>query len=549
MLPDEFISTVAKEKAEKRQRQLQELQELKHDDGTPEGPLDPLVRSLMIYTNQDDLMRRISNLYARLDLDESGAIDLDELNEGLKKIPATEKLILSQDDFNIVTNNRTLLNGEGELTPAAFEVMMLTQVKSFSQRKLVSAMARDHDEDTDDLVFALKSIMSTLDHVDGTITTTHGIHAHKPYLKSRKEILNKLFKSSQITMFNRWKEAYYKSIEDEDSGSREDGAAERGLAALGGRPSGTAASVQASSAGGAGAAGWSSSEGSALPSMEVGANLAQQDHLLLQVLDAERRREREEKKRYSAIDARQAKLEKELQALRSGQEATIADLGAKLDVITKVLLRGNDSGSSIEKILEASAAPKNSGTLYGKQDSVAYCPADASQAQAEAHIKCSAHLQQRLASPRQVADSRCVSGARETAEHPIDRSGTRTHWSPSGNPDKPGCATQPLSISLWQGQSLDSTPSEPRSPVEAGEEDGPRVFSDAIDSFKRVASAQSTGAANSLEKRVAQAADSLERQVFFARNPSTTRREIQSNATTLDSERLYSVKSSPAVRD
>jgi len=40
----------------------------------PEGPLDPLVRGLLSYTNQDDLMRRISDLYQRLDLDESGAI-------------------------------------------------------------------------------------------------------------------------------------------------------------------------------------------------------------------------------------------------------------------------------------------------------------------------------------------------------------------------------------------------------------------------------------------------------------------------------------------
>ena len=32
----------------------------------PEGPLDPLVRGLLSYTNQDDLMRRISDLYQRL---------------------------------------------------------------------------------------------------------------------------------------------------------------------------------------------------------------------------------------------------------------------------------------------------------------------------------------------------------------------------------------------------------------------------------------------------------------------------------------------------
>ena len=198
VLLDEFITTVANEKAEKRRRRLQELKEAERQIGVPQGPLDPLVRGLMVYTNQDDLMRRISSLYARLDIDESGAISLEELNQGLKKIPATQNLVLSQDDFNIVTNNRTLLNDEGELTPAAFEVMLLTQVKSFSLRKLVSAMARDHDENTDDLVFALKSIMSTLDHVDSSVSIANVDLRHKPYLKSRKEVLNRIFKSCQV---------------------------------------------------------------------------------------------------------------------------------------------------------------------------------------------------------------------------------------------------------------------------------------------------------------------------------------------------------------
>ena len=40
----------------------------------------------------------------------------------------TQAVILSEDDWNLVTNGRTLLNDEGEITPAAFEVMMLHQV-------------------------------------------------------------------------------------------------------------------------------------------------------------------------------------------------------------------------------------------------------------------------------------------------------------------------------------------------------------------------------------------------------------------------------------
>ena len=64
-----------------------------------DGPLDALVRGLISFTNQDDLLTRISHLYMRLDLDESGALDLEELNAGLKKFQtASAKFVrLSQD--------------------------------------------------------------------------------------------------------------------------------------------------------------------------------------------------------------------------------------------------------------------------------------------------------------------------------------------------------------------------------------------------------------------------------------------------------------------
>ena len=49
------------------------------------GPLDPLLKGLLGFTSEQDLQNRIDLLYDKLDLDESGAIDLKELNNGLKK--------------------------------------------------------------------------------------------------------------------------------------------------------------------------------------------------------------------------------------------------------------------------------------------------------------------------------------------------------------------------------------------------------------------------------------------------------------------------------
>ena len=43
---------------------------------------------------------------------------------GLKKMQVDDAVYLSNDDWNIITNNRSLLNEEGEITPAAFEVMI-----------------------------------------------------------------------------------------------------------------------------------------------------------------------------------------------------------------------------------------------------------------------------------------------------------------------------------------------------------------------------------------------------------------------------------------
>ena len=54
----------------------------------------------------------------------AAAIDLDEFNSGLRKMHVGDAVFLSNDDWNTITNYRSLLNEEGELTPAAFEVMI-----------------------------------------------------------------------------------------------------------------------------------------------------------------------------------------------------------------------------------------------------------------------------------------------------------------------------------------------------------------------------------------------------------------------------------------
>ena len=72
VLLDEFISTVAAEKANARAEEQEMRDKEKVVNSIAEGPLDALVRSLLAYTTKDDLHRRIFNLYQRVDLDQSG---------------------------------------------------------------------------------------------------------------------------------------------------------------------------------------------------------------------------------------------------------------------------------------------------------------------------------------------------------------------------------------------------------------------------------------------------------------------------------------------
>jgi len=119
----------------------------------------------MSFTTARDLSQKVYNLYQRIDVDESGAIDLQEFNEGMKKLSITPAIRLTSDDWDVMTEKGTLLNSEGELTAPSFEKMLLGQIASFTRRKVVSAMQRIENDVEGELMFALKMLMGTVDQV------------------------------------------------------------------------------------------------------------------------------------------------------------------------------------------------------------------------------------------------------------------------------------------------------------------------------------------------------------------------------------------------
>jgi len=88
-----------------------------------------------------------------------GGIDLEELNVGFRRLGLPQPIRLSGDDFMDITQRGKLLNDAKELSPSAFEHMMLTQFRKYAQRKTVHALAK-LPENESEILFAIKMLAS-----------------------------------------------------------------------------------------------------------------------------------------------------------------------------------------------------------------------------------------------------------------------------------------------------------------------------------------------------------------------------------------------------
>ena len=163
--PD-FISTVAREKAEAKSRAQAEIEakESSRTDGIRDGPLDPMIRGLLDFVEHGDLQARIHKIFQRMDLDESGGISLPELNAGLKKLLRHSEEIcqLSPEDFEQITAFGDLTDEHGELDLRSFETMIMMQLRHYANKKICAAIARTEDDVTAEQIFGIKMIMMYL---------------------------------------------------------------------------------------------------------------------------------------------------------------------------------------------------------------------------------------------------------------------------------------------------------------------------------------------------------------------------------------------------
>jgi len=109
--------------AEEEKQRLARLKS-KFDGRTPVvHAIDPLLAALAHFDTTEDLSHRIGLLFNCLDTDDSRTLTYAELAAGLKKLRVNPQVQISEDDWDVMTLNGTLLNPEKELGPKEFAMV------------------------------------------------------------------------------------------------------------------------------------------------------------------------------------------------------------------------------------------------------------------------------------------------------------------------------------------------------------------------------------------------------------------------------------------
>ena len=96
VLLDEFISFIAHEKETAARLRDAEMEKMRIT-----SPLDPLTQTLTAFDDEEDLDRRIDEIYNRLDTDDSNGLNYNEFQEGLKHITIKDRHSESNVALNI----------------------------------------------------------------------------------------------------------------------------------------------------------------------------------------------------------------------------------------------------------------------------------------------------------------------------------------------------------------------------------------------------------------------------------------------------------------
>ena len=125
------------------------------------GALDPLLSTLANFRSPQHLESQLELLFSLFDIDDSGAVDFEELKLGLRKLGYEPCIVVSAEDWDVLSMQGTLCNSDGALGLEGFMTAMRFQLSHYSQRLLANKMSLSLQSESElaPMLFALKMVM------------------------------------------------------------------------------------------------------------------------------------------------------------------------------------------------------------------------------------------------------------------------------------------------------------------------------------------------------------------------------------------------------
>lgn len=158
------------------------------------------------------MLGRIHNLFEKFDIDDSGLVDFEELNAGLRQFKMKE---MSLGDFELITEHGKYLDAQDAMGKSSFSKMMHNQMNLFARRKLAIAMGSASDRTSYDVLFAIKMMLATID----SLSESQKSHASaQQAVNTPKSVRNRslllAFKGPLLKAFRLWKASTFDETDD-----------------------------------------------------------------------------------------------------------------------------------------------------------------------------------------------------------------------------------------------------------------------------------------------------------------------------------------------
>jgi len=111
VLLDEFIANVQREKDAANEIKRKEAEKRRIT-----GVLDPITATLTDYQDWEDLTEKSDRIFDTLDYDGDGGLTFAEFKAGIRRLPGTGGIHMTEDEFEIITEYGKLLGVNGQFT-------------------------------------------------------------------------------------------------------------------------------------------------------------------------------------------------------------------------------------------------------------------------------------------------------------------------------------------------------------------------------------------------------------------------------------------------